>query len=64
MSADKDIFPGQQGHDSAASEIAAIVSRFWRDEALSVIDLARARVAIQWAISDRIKLESREKKGL
>ena len=56
-------FLEQQRHNAAASEIAEIALRFGRYEAPAVIDLAKARVAIRWAVNDRLESDQRKKDG-
>lgn len=57
----ENIFLEQQRHDTAVSEIAEIASSFGRYEALAVIDLARARIAIRWAVNDRLESDQGKK---
>jgi len=50
----------QDSHDEAATRIVEIASKFHPDKSMAVMDLARARLALQDAISERIRSESRE----
>ena len=60
--ADRSVLYQQTRHDDAALEIIELANRFGPEEAMAVLDLARARLAIQDAVSRR--LEKREKDRL